>query len=142
MLNPNKYVRKAYLTLLSGISVPIFNRRIPINLTIPATYILISSQSTNISRENKCGHGWEVSVTLDIVSTQDVSFVDVGKVDDIEQEISDRLDLWTNSQTEIEIPPFVVYHTTFQNSQDFELETDTQTQLRKVVRYNHILNGI
>jgi len=142
MLNPNKYVRKAYLTLLAGISVPIFNRRIPINLTIPETYILISSQSTNISRENKCGHGWEVSVTLDIVSTQDVSFVDVGKVDDIEQEISDRLDLWTNSQTEIEIPPFVVYHTTFQNSQDFELETDTQTQLRKVVRYNHILNGI
>ena len=147
MINPSKYIRKAYLQLLSGLTsgsvpVPVFDRRIPISTPTPSTRVIITSQTNSITRENKCGHSWECTIILDVITEQDISFVNSAIVDDIEEQISNAIDTWTNTGQDISIPPFTVYHTTFQSSTDFELEFDTTTIIRRVIRYVHILNGI
>lgn len=147
MVSPSKYIRKAYLQLLGGLTsgsipVTVFDRRIPISIPIPATRVIITSQTNAIARENKCGHSWECTIILDVVTEQDISFVNSAIVDDIEEQISNAIDTWTASGEDISIPPFTVYHTTFQSSTDFELEFDTTTTIRRVIRYVHILNGI
>lgn len=148
MKNPDKFVRKAYLIALSNvvmgsIPVPVYDKRVPINVKpIPTTRIILSSQTKRIDTETKCGHGWECSMLLDIISEQNISFVNTAIVDDIEEQISDLMDIWQAQGHEILIPPFVVYHTTFSDSHDIELETDTTTIIRKLVRYTHRLNSI
>lgn len=148
MVSPDKYIRKAYLNALSSITsgsinIPVFDRRMPINIKpIPQTRIIISSQTKRSSSESKCGHGWECSMLLDIISEQNVSFVNMAVVDDIEEQINDQIDLWQASHREFYIPPFVCYYTRFSDSHDIELETPTTTIIRKLVRYTHRLNSL
>lgn len=148
MINPDKYVRKAYLAALGNITlgsvhIPIFDRRVPININpIPLTRIIISSQTKSSSSDTKCGHGWECSILLDVISEQNVSFVNTSIVDDIEEQISNQIDIWQATGDEILIPPFVCYYTKFSDSHDIELETDITTIIRKLIRYTHRLNSI
>jgi len=147
MKSPDKWIRKAYLLALGNVTIgsvniPVFDRRVPIDIPQPETYVVISSQTKQIADENKCGHGWNCSVLLDIFSQQPTSFVNMQIVDDIEEQISDQLDIWQAKGREIYIPPFVVYHTTFSDSHDILIETPNTTIIRKLVRYNHRLNSI
>lgn len=147
-VNPDKYIRRAYLIALTNVSmgsvaVPVFDRRVPINIKpIPSTRIIISSQSKQAFNETKCGHGWECSVLLDIITEQNNSFVNTAIVDDIEQQISDQIDIWQAKGHDILIPPFTCYYTRFSDSHDIELETPTTTIIRKLIRYTHRLNSI
>lgn len=148
MVNPDKYIRKAYLIALANISsgslsVPVFDRRVPINTKpIPALRIIISSQTKQTADETKCGHGWECTVLLDIIAEQNISYVNTAIVDDIEEQISNMIDLWQASKTELLIPPFKCYRTYFSDSHDIELETPTTTIIRKLIRYTHRINSI
>lgn len=148
MVSPDKHIRKAYLQYLSNITsgsltIPVFDRRVPVStIPIPATRIIISSQTKRANSETKCGHGWECSVLLDIISEQNVSFVNTAIVDDIEEQISDQLDIWQATHAEILIPPFKCYYTRLTDTHDIELETPTTTIIRKLVRYTHRLNSL
>lgn len=148
MKNPDKYVRKAYLAALGNITlgsvhIPVFDERVPINIKpIPLTRIIISSQDKTRDSETKCGHGWECSILLDVISEQNVSFVNASIVDDIEEQISNQIDIWQAIRNEILMPPFVCYYTKFSDSHRIVLETDTTTIIRKLIRYTHRLNSI
>lgn len=148
MINPDKYIRRAYLIALANISsgsvsVPVFDRRVPISVKpIPSTRIIISSQTKSIADETKCGHGWDCSILLDIISEQNISFVNTAIVDDIEEQISNMIDLWQASKGELLIPPFKCYRTAFSDSHDMDLETPTLTIIRKVIRYTHRINSL
>lgn len=146
MLNPTKYVRAAYISLLGGISsgsmpVPIFDKLIPSSTPIPPIRILIETQTSAITAENKCGHQWLCTILLDIIYEQNTSFVNSATLDDIEQQISDIIDLWTSGRIEVAIPPFIVNHTTFAGSHSIEVQTPTLTITRRLVRYQHRLSG-
>ena len=148
MVTPDKYIRRAYLIALANVSsgsvsVPIYDRRVPVNvIPTPATRIIISSQTKQIANETKCGHGWQCSILLDVISEQNNSFVNTAIVDDIEEQISDQIDIWQAKDHDIKIPPFVCYRTLFSDSHDIEIETPTTTIIRKLIRYTHTLNSI
>lgn len=143
MKNPSKYIRKAYLALLADIGTPIYDRRVPKDVTpIPATRVIISSQTNSPSNQTNCGRGWTCSILLDIINEQPTGYVNSATIDDIEELISNRIDLWTASHTDISIPPFTVYQTQFSDSHDIEIETQTVTIARRVIRYTHRINGL
>lgn len=72
---PDKYIRKAIYTLLGGASgvtvntknVKCYDSRIT-GSTIPAQYILMTTQTNRVSEVVKCGNRWESSILLDIVT--------------------------------------------------------------------------
>jgi hypothetical protein len=146
MITPDIPVRTAYLTILSAlgigsISVPVFVDMVPVNIDpIPNTRVIITSQTTSIDAENKCGHGWKCTILLDIINEQSKGFANRDIVDMIEQQISDLIDIWTYADGDISIAPFTVYHTTFAGSHNMDLETPTRSITRKLVRYEHRLS--
>lgn len=143
MIVPDKYIRQAYLTLLGDIGVPIFVDEVPQSVDpIPSPRIIITTQTKTTDGESKCGHGWRCSILLDIINEQERGFANRTVVDDIEQQVSDRIDTWTESGTDINIPPFVCYYTKFSDSHDMGLDMPTKTISRKLVRYEHRLNGL
>ena len=72
---PDKYVRKAVWTLLGGASgitvntknVKAYDSRIT-GSTIPSQYILMTTQTNQVSEAVKCGDRWHSSILLDIVT--------------------------------------------------------------------------
>ena len=72
---PDKFVRKAVYTLLGGASgitvntknVKCYDSRITGN-TIPTQYILMTTQTNQVSERVKCGDRWNSSILLDIVT--------------------------------------------------------------------------
>lgn len=144
MTNPDTPIRKAYIALLSGITsggnpVPIFDTQVPKNIDTPLRRLILSTQTKNQSNTSKCGHNWQCSILLDIIYEQQQGYVDRGVVDDIEEQISNIIDLQAQ---DITISPFVTLNTTILDSHDMSLNTATTTIIRKLIRYQHILAGI
>jgi hypothetical protein len=77
---------------------------------------------------------------LDIVYEQQQGYVDRAVVENIEQQISDIVDLIGSN--DLPIPPFTVLNTQLINTNDIITQTPTTTVTRKLIRYQHILNGI
>lgn len=70
---PDKYIRKAIYSLLnnitvSGNTIKCYDSRVSGN-SIPQHYILMSTQSSDVDKANKCEYSWESSILLDIVTT-------------------------------------------------------------------------
>lgn len=148
MQNPDPYIRAAYLNLfgsltIGSVQVPVYVDEVPISVTpIPRTRILITTQTKSGVNDTKCGHEWMCSILLDIISEQQRGYVNRTIVDNIEQQISDLIDLWTLNGVELMIPPFTCYYTKAADSHSILLDTPTTTIIRKLVRYTHRLNGI
>ena len=77
---PDKYIRKAIYTAINNISVstfdiPCYDRRVTIKSGQPAPqfYVLMSSQSNEVDKSNKCAYQWESQILLDIVTSYDLS---------------------------------------------------------------------
>lgn len=94
--NPNKWIRKAISTALSGmtvntISIPTYTTRVPVGQS-PKAYVLIISQNKKQSEENKCEDFWKADVLLDIVTIYPATGNTGSRVlvDDIEDEIRNR----------------------------------------------------
>jgi hypothetical protein len=139
MINPDKYIRKAYLGYILG--TPIYDKEVPKNIDpIPKSYILITSQTKSQENTSKCGHDWNCTIVLDIVATFTQGYADTAMVDDIEESISNVIDL---QQDQILIDAgFTVYNTQMLSSTDMTLDTKTQTIIRKIVRYGHQISGV
>lgn len=137
-----KYIRKAYIALLAG-ATPIYDMEVPKNVTpIPATRILISTQTDTQTNETKCGHDWDSTILLDVISEQQQGFVDRSVVDDIIEFILSRIDTFTLTGQDIAIAPFPVYYTKVDNITDLTLTTPTKTIVRKLIRFRHILGSV
>lgn len=144
MLSPDKYIRAKYFEYeVSTFTFYLFDFQVPEDfIPIPSTYVLMSTQTKQIANETKCGHGWNCSILLDIISEQQHGFLDRSIVDDIETEILTAIDTWTFIKTDIGIQPFIVYYTKVEDSRDLSVNTPTKTIVRKLLRISHILNAV
>lgn len=69
---PDKHIRKAIYTLINNVVVntktfPCYDYRTTKNIT-SKTYILMSTQTALFNNGTKCGHGWDASILLDVVT--------------------------------------------------------------------------
>lgn len=143
MISPDKYIRKAYGQLLSGIGCPIYDMVLPKDvIPIPQIYVLVSTQTKRPYETTKCGHEWDTTILLDIIGVFENGYARRDLVDDVESAILSAIDTWTFEQTDIEIPPFRVYNTKVDDSHDDYLVTDTKTIVRKLLRFRHYINSV
>lgn len=133
MTNPDGFIRLAYLSL--GISVPIYVDEVPVNITVPANRVILSTQTKRSDSTSQCGHTWDCSILLDIICEQQRGFSNRDVVDNIEQEILSAVDT-----QDFGIPPFIVEYTNIQDAHSSNLETPTKTITRKLLRVTHKLN--
>jgi hypothetical protein len=130
--NPNKYIRKAFLLALANVGVQGWDKRIPANETIPQTYYLISNQTKTEIQRTKCDKAWQVVTTIDIFHRENRGFSDSAIVDDLEELITDALA--PDVQTDLAIPPFIVYNTFVESPVDLPQETINETVLHRALR--------
>ncbi len=135
--NPNKYIRQAYITALSGLNIPVWDKGVPADVQTPATYILIQSQTKTETQRNKCDKDWQVSTSVDIYDRSQRGFADSSVLDDIEQQITDALS--ASVMTDLAIPGFYVYNTFVDESVDAPQETPNETILHRALRFRVIL---
>ena len=91
--NPNKYVRKAFFDVLNNITVSgnvikCYDERIT-GATVPANYILLSTQNKRQDKYTKCADRWNVDILIDIVTTYPATGNTGSKLlaDDIEEQV-------------------------------------------------------
>lgn len=133
---PDKFIRKAFLTLLSGIGTPIFENKVPKSVDpVPLRRIILSTQTDAQHNTSKCGHNWSHSILLDIISEQPQGYSDKSIVEDIWQTINAVIDV----QNDISVDGFTIYNTQMLDSHDIELDTQTVSINRKLVRYQFIM---
>jgi len=133
---PDKYVRKAFLTLLAGIGTPVYETKVPKSVQPPpAQRVLISTQNNSQHDTSKCGHLWYHSILLDIISENDNGFSQRDKVDDILDTINQIIDV----QADIAVDGFTLYNTQVVDIHDMDLDTATKFINRKLVRYQFLI---
>lgn len=71
--NPNKYIRKAFFDALNNISVDgnqikCYDERVT-GSTVPAHYIILSTQSKRENKYTKCSDRWDCDILIDIITT-------------------------------------------------------------------------
>lgn len=76
---PDKWVRKAISAVLNdiivdGIKIPIYDTRVTTNQNkdIPQHYILMTTQTNEVDKNNKCEWFWDSSILLDIITSYDL----------------------------------------------------------------------
>lgn len=149
MKNPDETVRTKYISLFSTVTtpngsgvqvVPVFDKLVPKSVVpIPATRIVITTQTKNQANTTKCGHDWATVITLDIINEQSQGFANTAVLDDIEEQISDLIDLQNG---DVDFSPFICYNTQTHTPVDLSFETPTLSIGRKVLRYEHQLSGV
>lgn len=74
---PDKYIRKAISTALTGlivdaVNVPTYDFRV-YNNDNPEAYVLMTTQTNNVIRDNKCGDYWQNNTLLEIVAKKPIT---------------------------------------------------------------------
>ncbi len=76
---PDKWIRKAIYDAVNNIvvdtiTIPIFDSRVTIdsNTDVPQHYILMTSQSNEVDKLDKCEWNWESQILLDIITSFDL----------------------------------------------------------------------
>lgn len=137
LANPNKYIRKAYLTALTNIGIPGWDKRIPADASIPATYYLIGQQTKTEIQRTKCDKAWNVTTVIDIYDRSNRGFADSAVIDDYEEAITNLLA--PSVQTDLPIEGFTVYNTIVESPIDLPQETVNETILHRVLRFRVIV---
>jgi len=76
---PDKWIRKAVFNTVNNmavfdevtgetIEIPCFDTRVPTNNTV-AHYILMTTQSNAVDKDNKCGWFWNSVITLEVLTS-------------------------------------------------------------------------
>lgn len=138
-LNPNKYVRKAYISALADLDVPVWDSVVPIDIVSPKTYILIHDFTKQLNETCKDHNGWDCSILIDIINVQESGYFDREIVDDLEEEVINRILLLG----EFDMPEFDVEDTSFQGSSPNDIilpPAASQNNIaRTVLTYNHTI---
>lgn len=137
--NPNKYIRKKYISLLAGIGVPVYDKNLPSDIDIPKTYILIQTQTKTETNRTKCDKLWKSDTTIDIYTRAIRGAANSAILDDLEELITDQIAPDVN--TDIQFDNFVTYNTFVQQTVDVNMQTPQETILHRVLRFQHILGA-
>jgi len=132
---PDTPVRKAFVSALDPVGIPIYDMEVPKSVDVPGSYILMTTQTNSQADTSKCGHNWWHSILLDVVSVQDQGYVDRSVLDGICDSINQIIDTLDS----IGIPGFVVYNTQVIDTHDMTLTTQTKIISRKLMRYQFLL---
>ena len=125
--NPNKWVRKAIIEAING-EYPCFDMQVTGN-TNPAQYVIISTQSKEINKVNKCNYNWISYTLLDIVTIYNGAG-NVGSrlaVDNMQEFIE-------NAVKNIEVENFEVVNRTFEFPDTLDNISTTQNVYRNFIR--------
>lgn len=143
ILNPNKYIRAAYITALStATGLNVWHKRVPKNVTpIPGKYIILDSQTKNetvvaknSTVENNTYFEWLCNLNINIYNVNPIGFTNTAAIDDIEQIVISVI------RSGIAIPNFSNKDTRILGSQDLSVETSTQSIDRLLIQFEHWLN--
>lgn len=141
ILNPDKYVRIGYIAALQAATgLKVWHRRIPKNVTVPAKYIILDTQSKNETvnaknnEERETYFEWLVTLDVNIYNVNQLGYSNAEAVDDIEQIVISVIRQWIN------IPNFNNKNTEIIESQDLSADTTTQSIDRKLIKFEHWLN--
>jgi len=135
-VNPDKQIRKAVFDLVNNIvvstkTIKCFDSRVTGNADL-TEYVLLTAQTKNVLKPNKCDYEWETSLLIEIY-TKTSSAGNGGSrlfLNDIEQAVYDLL------YPKITITGFenVTQNITFESQ--LETVTDTENIFRSFLRLN------
>lgn len=138
---PDKWVRKAVSELLDGITVDgnlinCFDTRVSNNNL--NYYILMSTQTNQVSKTNKCEHFYESSILIDVVTKYNGS----GNVGSrlLADNIMDKVRELTNNLTLDVISGLVVLRQNQDFPNDITTITENQNVFRKFMRLELTIN--
>jgi hypothetical protein len=138
---PDKYIRKALYDLVNGIvvntkTINIYDTHIT-GSTIPQHYILMTTQTNQVSESVKCGDRYESSILLDIVTRFNGSG-NVGSrllADDITEAVRNLLETKLSLGSGLNV---VTQKLDFPN--DLTSVTDNESIFRKFIRIELTIN--
>jgi len=137
--NPNKYIRKKYIQLLSGIGVPLYDKNLPSDIDTPKTYVLIQTQTKTEVNRTKCDKLWRSDTTIDIYTRDKRGAANSAILDDLEESITAQIAPDVN--TDIQFDNFKTYNTFTSQPQDAPMQTPQETILHRVLRFQHIVGA-
>ena len=138
-LNPNKYIRKAYIEAIENqTALKVWHRKIPKTVNpIPTAYILLDSQTKNETAKAKTDYfEWLCTLDVHIFNVNDKGYSNQAFVDDIEGIVNRiiRVD-------GVVIENFVNKNTNILESMELPIETETKSIDRTVIKFEHWLYG-
>ena len=129
-VNPDKFIRKAVFDLINNIvvsskTIKCFDTRVSNNQNI-TEYVLLTSQTKEVIKPNKCDYRWETSLLIEIYTKASSAGNQGSRVflNDVEQAIYTLL-----------LPKVTVsgFNTLIQNT-TFEAQLDTVTDTENIFR--------
>ena len=137
MKNPNKYIRKAWISALkTATGIDVWGKLVPkdVNPT-PLKYILISSQSKNRFAVAKDCYEWICTINVDVINITPQGFVSTVTVDDIEETILNTV------ESGISVSGFTVKVVRLAGPPvDMDIDTETEMIERRILSYELWLN--
>lgn len=130
--NPNKHIRKAIFNAVSS-SYPIFDSQVP-NSNTSARYCIMSSQSKQIDKANKCDYYWETEILLQLIDIYKMPGNSGSRVaiDDMENDIFALI-------SPITIDGYSVITRNYDFPDNLDNVTDTQIVYRNYIRLSLLL---
>lgn len=131
MYNPDKFIRKFFVTALSnmvvsGKPIKVYDTHTPNN---EDNLIILSTQTGSNDREDKCGITKNKVIEIQVMTRFKGDTGNRLLLDDIIEEIQLRCQ-------NIQIENFTVQDWSFSISNDFATSTTTETIFRKILNYN------
>jgi hypothetical protein len=139
MINPDKYIRAAYISSIQGATdLGVFDNSVPMPTVLPDKYVILSNQSKEPFSRDKCGYEWLCRIDIDIYSVNAKGANSSAATDDIEQQV-----LTAINQGIAISSGFSTKFTRLIDTYNFTpVETDTETINRKRVIIEHWLNYV
>jgi hypothetical protein len=135
-INPDKNIRKAVFDLINNIVVnskiiKCFDSRITGN-AILSEYVLLTAQTKEVVKQNKCEYDWETSLLIEIYTKTSSAGNSGSRVllNDIEQAV------YTLINPKITVVGFVNYTQNITFETQLETVTDTENIFRSFLRLN------
>ena len=135
-VNPDKFIRKAVFDLINNIvvsskTIKCFDTRVSNNQNI-TEYVLLTSQTKEVIKPNKCDYRWETSLLIEIYTKAPSAGNQGSRVflNDVEQAI------YTLLLPKVTVSGFstLIQNTTFEAQ--LETVTDTENIFRSFLRLN------
>lgn len=131
MFNPDKYIRKFFVSALSnmvvgGKTIKVYDTHTPNN---EDNLIILSTQTGSNDWETKCGITKNRIIEIQVITRFKGNAGNRQLLDDIIEEIQQRCQ-------NIQIDNFTVQNWSFSVSNDFVSPTTTETIFRKIINYN------
>lgn len=139
---PDKWVRKAIFdrinnVLVDGVIVPCYDSRVTGSI-IPSHYVLMTTQTNDEDKANKCEHRWNSSILLDVFT----SYSSSGNIGSrlLADNISDAVRDILKNLTLDPLSNLVILTQRLIMPNDLSTNSQTQIVFRKLMRYELTIN--